>query len=236
VTVSRILAIGDVHGCSKALDVLLADVNPHGADTVVTLGDYIDRGPDSKGVLDRLLDLHGTGRLVALRGNHEVMLLAARVSWEAADMWLRCGGAAALASYGTGDHPGTFGDIPDRHWEFMESVCVNWYECATHFFVHANALPDRPLDEQPDQMLHWAVFGSRGPHSSGKVMVCGHTQQRCGWPLNLGHAVCLDTWAYGGGWLTALDVTTGQVWQANQRGERRTAHIDDFLVAPGDDP
>jgi serine/threonine protein phosphatase 1 len=67
-------------------------------------------------------------------------------------------------------------------------------------------------------------------------MVCGHTQQRSGVPLNVGHAVCLDTWAYGGGWLTCLDVTTGAVWQANQRGERRTAHIDDYLSDGGTGP
>src|SRR5207248_4013862 len=127
---SRFLAIGDVHGCSRALDVLLADVCPRSGDTVVALGDYIDRGPDSKGVLDRLLDLHRTGRLVALRGNHEVMMLNARQSKEDFLGWWRCGGEAALVSYGTGGRPGTLDDIPERHWGFVESVCVNWYESA----------------------------------------------------------------------------------------------------------
>jgi serine/threonine protein phosphatase 1 len=231
--VSRILAIGDVHGCSIAWDVLLAEVNPHGDDTVVTLGDYVDRGPDSKGVLDRLLDLHRTGRLVALRGNHEVMMLNAQLSAAAEREWRRCGGEAALLSYGTAGKPGTLDDIPERHWEFLETVCVNWYECATHFFVHANVFPDIPLDQQPHFVLHWETFCSPIPHISNKIMVCGHTQQRSGVPLNLGHAICLDTWAYGGGWLTCLDVTTGRVWQANQRGERRTAHIDDYLADGG---
>src|SRR5438128_22389 len=60
----RLLAIGDVHGCSRALDLLLADVCPRGDDKIVTLGDYIDRGPDSKGVLDRLLDLQRAERLI----------------------------------------------------------------------------------------------------------------------------------------------------------------------------
>ena len=60
------------------------------------------------------------------------------------------------------------------------------------------------------------------PHCSGKVVVCGHTQQRSGLPLNLGHAVCIDTWAYGQGWLTCLDVLSGRIWQANQAGRVRT--------------
>jgi len=59
-------------------------------------------------------------------------------------------------------------------------------------------------------------------------MVCGHTSQKSGLPVNLGHAICIDTWAYGTGWLTCLDVTSGRVWQANQAGEQRTAWIDEF--------
>src|SRR5205085_7744612 len=109
-----------------------------------------------------------------------------------------------------------------------EAVCVNWHEAATHFFVHANAYPDCPLAAQPEAELHWQTICDRGPHYSGKIMVCGHTEQRDGYPLNLGHAVCIDTFAYGGGWLTCLDVTTGRLWQANQRGERRLAHLADF--------
>src|SRR3954451_13711907 len=124
---SRVLAIGDVHGCSRALDVLLADVNPRGDDTIVTLGDYIDRGPDSRGVLDRLIDLHRTGRLVALRGNHEIMLLNARQSSAEDCEWRRCGGEATLAAYGTTDYAGTLNNIPERHWDFIEATCVDWF-------------------------------------------------------------------------------------------------------------
>ena len=227
---SRTLAIGDVHGCSRALDVLLADVNPHGDDQVVTLGDYVDRGPDTAGVLERLLDLHKTGRLIALRGNHEEMMLRARLSPVDERTWRVVGGEAALASYGRGGRPGTLDDVPERHWHFLESVCVLYHETDTHFFVHANAYPDVPLAEQPEFMMLWEPFDDPPPHASGKVMVCGHTAQKTGEPRNLGHAVCIDTWAHGRGWLTCLDVTSGQIWQANQRGERRTAHVDDYLI------
>ena len=224
----RILAVGDIHGCSRALDVLLADVNPHGDDTIVTLGDYVDRGPDAKGVLDRLLDLHHTGRLVPLRGNHEKMIVAARRDRDERNFWLACGGEPTLLSYGKNGRPGTLDDVPDRHWEFVTNTCVDWHETPTHLFVHAGALPDLALAEQPSDILFWEPFADRGPHDSGKVLVCGHSQQRSGVPLDLGYAVCIDTWAYGGGWLTCVDVTTGLVWQANQRGDRRTGQLDDY--------
>lgn len=71
----RILAIGDIHGCSIALDSLLAAVVPQPEDKIITLGDYVDRGPDTKGVIDRLIALHATGQLIPLRGNHEQIML-----------------------------------------------------------------------------------------------------------------------------------------------------------------
>ena len=70
-----------------------------------------------------------------------------------------------------------------------------------------------PLARQPESLLLWEVFGHPAPHVSGKVMVCGHTQQREGRPLNVGHAVCLDTWAYGLGWLTCLDMASDTLIQ-----------------------
>ena len=123
---------------------------------------------------------------------------------------------------------GKLADMPDEHWEFLEKHCVDWYETETHFFVHANAYPELPLDEQPPYMLYWEPFNDPAPHVSGKIMVCGHTPQKNGTPRNLGHALCLDTWAYGKGWLSCLDVTTGRLWQANQAGQERTAWLEDL--------
>jgi serine/threonine protein phosphatase 1 len=74
----RTLAIGDIHGCLAALDDLLAAVAPQPDDLLVFLGDYVDRGPDSRGVLDRLIELCRTHRVVPLRGNHEMMMRYAR--------------------------------------------------------------------------------------------------------------------------------------------------------------
>lgn len=225
---SRLLAIGDIHGCSRALDALLAQVQPIASDLIVTLGDYIDRGPDSKGVIDRLIDLHSQFRIVSLRGNHEMMLFAARRNEESRQFWLAVGGLEALASYGRRGRRGKLDDIPEEHWQFLLRTCVDWYEWERYFFVHANVDPDLPLDKQPSSMLHWEFFNVFSlPHCSGKFMVCGHSEQRNGWPLFLPHAVCIDTFCYGGGWLTCLDVLSGQVWQANQHGRHRTASLHD---------
>jgi serine/threonine protein phosphatase 1 len=70
-------------------------------------------------------------------------------------------------------------------------------------------------------MLYWESFDNPPPHASGKIMICGHTSQKSGRPRGLGHAVCIDTWAYGQGWLTCLDVGSGKYWQADQQGETR---------------
>ncbi len=226
----RTLAIGDIHGCSQALRTLLDAVRPAGDDRVIALGDYVDRGPDSYGVIEQLLELHRAGRLVALLGNHEEMMLRARESEEALAEWLVCGGKQALASYSPRGDAGRLDDVPDEHWHFLDAICAEWHETATHIFVHANVCPDLPLEEQPDYMLRWEAIDRdySAPHCSGKVVVCGHTQQRSGLPLDLGHAVCIDTWAYGKGWLTCLDVATGRLWQANQAGRVRTLRLDEI--------
>lgn len=225
----RTLAIGDIHGCLTALDALLDAVQPQPDDLVVTLGDYVDRGPDSKGVLDRLIELRGRCRHVALKGNHDLMMLESRADLGAFDEWMQCGGTQTLQSYRANLNWGLFADaVPARHWRFLEEICVPYHEIATHFFVHANAYPDVPLAEQPEHMLFWERLSNlSAPHESGKIMICGHTQQRSGKPLNLGHAICIDTWAYGDGWLTCLDVETGRCWRANQRGETSLRWLED---------
>jgi Calcineurin-like phosphoesterase len=225
----RILAIGDIHSCSVALDALLDSVRPDASDLIVTLGDYVDRGPHSIGVIDRLVHLKKNTQVVPLCGNHEQMMLEARDDEGKFKEWLKNGGDATLASYSMLDDAGTLSDVHDNHWDFL-AACVDWHETPTHFFVHANAYADYPLAEQPSYMLRWEKFDDPAPHMSGKVMVCGHTPQKGGVPRNIGHAVCIDTWAHGRGWLTCLDVTTGKVWQANQLGERRTSWIEDFAA------
>ncbi|OAI48396.1 serine/threonine protein phosphatase [Planctomycetaceae bacterium SCGC AG-212-F19] len=246
----RILAIGDIHGCLTALDRLLAEVRPERDDLIITLGDYVDRGPDSKGVIDRLLELRQACNLIALRGNHDFMMVEAwkryqerqylrdqpagwfpgeeeMLSTEERD-WLMMGGRQTLASYAPADRSGKLTDVPAVHWDFLENICLDCCETDRHFYVHANVYPDMPLTEQPTYMLHWEKLFDAPPHCSGKTMICGHTAQRSGKPVNLGCAICLDTWVYGAGWLTCLDVNSGRIWQANQNGDARTDHLDNI--------
>ena len=228
----RYLAIGDIHGHADVLCRLLDAVAPRPDDQIITLGDYVDRGPDSCGVIEQLLVLQRKGQLVALRDNHDQMMVEARKGEDQFREWLFCGGRQTLASYGDALGEGRFEDVPDAHWKFLEQDCLDWYEIDTYFFVHANADPDLPLEEQPVYLLLWEALYEARPHCSGKVMVCGHTRQRSGRPRNWGHTVCIDTWVYGDGWLTCLDVESGQLWQANRHGELRSGWLDD----PEDDP
>jgi serine/threonine protein phosphatase 1 len=221
----RLLALGDSHGCTIAFDKLMQMVRLQPDDHLVSLGDYVDRGPDSKGMIDRLLAIHGRGQLVALRGNHDQMMLEACKGYLEKREWELCGGTTTLASY-DGNAGNWIENIPKEHWSFIEEVCIDWYETDSHFFVHANVDPALPLSDQPLYMLHWEKLLESKPHVSGKIMICGHTPQKDGKPLNLGHAICIDTWVYGAGWLTCLDVESGRYWQANQQGEGRTGKLE----------
>jgi serine/threonine protein phosphatase 1 len=119
--------------------------------------------------------------------------------------------------------------IPGQHWEFLEQRLSDYLETETHLFVHANAYPDAPMSEQPDYMLRWERCDDISPHESGKIIVCGHTPQKSGRPMNRGYAICLDTNACRGGALTCMEVESGKIWQADESGRRiQRAHITDF--------
>jgi serine/threonine protein phosphatase 1 len=217
----RTIAIGDIHGCSQALEAVLRAVGPKPDDTVVTMGDYVDRGPDSRGVVERLLALASECRLVPLMGNHEIMLLDALDRGIADTGWLMCGGKETLLSYGGG-----LERIPPAHDAFFRSLAP-YYETETHFFVHANYQYDMPLADQPDYLLYWEHLhlNPPRPHEGGKRAIVGHTSQKSCEVLDLGHVVCIDTFCHGGGWLTALDVDSGKIWQADRFGNLREAGV-----------
>lgn len=245
----RTIAIGDIHGCSAALRKLIAAIDPQSGDTIVTLGDYIDRGPDSRGVIEQILMLRDRCEVVHLLGNHELMLLIAMNHPSEQPWWESVGGKATLQSYRNAEQPkkgkaivpaeesgSDFQDeidnehpskilnlIPQDHLEFMESSPLA-YETETHIFVHANYEANHPISEQTEEVLLWKHLTPNQipkPHISGKKVIVGHTPQLDGEILDLEHIICIDTFCFGNGWLTALEVDTGQVWQANQIGELR---------------
>ncbi|WP_165071611.1 metallophosphoesterase family protein [Paludisphaera rhizosphaerae] len=213
---ARTIAVGDVHGCSKALNALIDEIRPTRDDLIVTLGDYVNRGPNSRGVLDSLADLKRRCRLVSILGNHDEMLLQARTGLPA---------AAATAPDGrrpARDWGRELRKLRPENLAFLDA-CVSYFETDSHIFVHAAYDPARPMDRQPESLLRWYSLrnGVPRPHYSGKTVVAGHTSQKNGKILNLGHIVCIDTYCHGGGWLTALDVHTGHAWQADRGGRLR---------------
>ncbi|MBK1855418.1 serine/threonine protein phosphatase [Verrucomicrobiaceae bacterium 5K15] len=218
----RTLAIGDIHGCIAPLKQLWEVIDPQPEDRIIFMGDYVDRGPDSKGVIDFLIELQQQDfNITLLSGNHEEKFALSRIDKTDLAHWLEAwGGVETLESYG----PGGMDDVPASHWEFVRTL-KPYVETDSHIFVHANLEADVPLSEQlPFTMIH-KKFGTPKPHMSGKVMICGHTAQKNHVPLNLGHAVCIDTDPGRGGWLTCLEVETSHYWQVNAEGEVREAEL-----------
>ncbi|WP_372369786.1 metallophosphoesterase family protein [Candidatus Uabimicrobium sp. HlEnr_7] len=221
----RFLAIGDIHGCANALSTLLSYITLRKNDIIITVGDYVDRGPNSYGVIEQLIQLSQNHQLISLRGNHEIMMLRARESSAHHEDWLSNGGNATLRSYSPLGDKGKITDVLDEHWSFLERCCP-YYQTEKYFVVHANAYPDLPLEEQPDYMLYWERINDAAPHMSGKKMICGHTPQKNGLPRDMEHAICIDTDVCSrNGWLTALDLVSCKYWQANNDGQVRS----DFL-------
>jgi serine/threonine protein phosphatase 1 len=217
-------AVGDIHGRSdllaEMLDVLEAraeaDSRPAGPPIVVFLGDYVDRGPDSVGVLDLLLS-NRPERFERryLRGNHEQSMMAFMDDPMSNRMWLLHGGAETLMSYGI-QPPSPIGAqeqdwigvaqllrarLPDAHFSFLQQL-ERYIELGDYAFVHAGVDAARRLDEQTDEDLYWsraAFTASKRPFSHR--VVHGHT------PVDRPYVdqrrIAVDTGAYASGVLTA---------------------------------
>ncbi len=221
----RTIAIGDIHGCRCALETLLTAINPQPHDTIVALGDFVDRGPDSCGVLDRLIKLESQCHLIPILGNHDEMFLGAIEGIGSTSGWCNVGGRETLQSYGlrlSATRAEIAAAVPNRHVDFLNR-CLPWFETETHFYVHANYLPDHALNEIDGYWLRWLSLREYTPpaHENGKVAIVGHTRQTSGEIFDVDYLKCIDTACYAGQWLTALEVDTGKLWQANDRGEMR---------------
>lgn len=212
----RFLAIGDVHGCHSALVALLEIISVTSADTLVFLGDLVDRGPSSKQVLDQVLSLRARCKVIVIDGNHEEMMRNAVSGKGLFHAWLDTGGKATLESYG-----GSLDVIPAEHIRLLVSTS-NFYETESEIFIHASLEPSLSLPNQTSDFLRWKhIGGSERPHISGKRVVCGHTSQMTGIPLVFDGWVCIDTFPHGGKWLSCLDVQSNIVYQASQAGVTR---------------
>jgi serine/threonine protein phosphatase 1 len=228
----RTLVIGDIHGCSNALRTLLDAVQPGREDILVTLGDYVDRGPDSKGVLDTLISLEKTTQLKPIIGNHEILFLDVLNKRIEPEGWLRVGGAETLKSYVPDHQTLAWDSVTPDHIDFLTQRCLRYYEDEHNLYVHANANAYFKLADQSDDWLFWTRFDDVYPHTSGKRIICGHTAQKSGWPNVRSYAICLDTWGYGQGWLTCMDVESETFIQANQAGNIRHTSIKELTEPP----
>ncbi len=196
-------AIGDIHGCLDKLRSLLLRCEKHadGRPTAfVFVGDYIDRGAQSCGVIDCLIDLkarHGDS-VITLMGNHEAMALAFFDDGPQARTWLVQGGLETLRSYGVAQT-----ELPRAHVDWMRSLPLR-YDDGLRLYVHAGVNPRVPLDAQNDNDLLWIrepFLSHRGEY--GRLIVHGHTPLVDGVPELHGNRLNLDTGAVFGGPLTA---------------------------------
>jgi serine/threonine protein phosphatase 1 len=208
----RTYAIGDVHGCldrlQRLVEVCERDAGSERSKFVM-LGDYIDRGSDSRGVIEFLMTLQRSSpdEIVCLRGNHEDLLLAALESKDAEFSWLSNGADATLASYRVSSTK----DLPASHLDWIRSLPL-FHDDGHRFFVHAGVNPDRPLEQQRSHDLLWI----REPFLSsekdfGRLVVHGHTPVKSGIPDQRTNRVNLDTGAVYGRALTSAVFAGNQV-------------------------
>jgi serine/threonine protein phosphatase 1 len=220
-----IYAIGDIHGEREKLDSLLGTLRPKADDRLIFLGDYVDRGPDAQGVVERLIALSQECDCTFLLGNHESMFLDF-LGWRGAayfggDAFLMNGGDRTLASYGYFDEPGKKFKLPKPHEAFYRGLRL-WHLEGDYLFVHAG-LAEKRLDEtdlkyalrrsRPEDLL-WSRASGDLPHRLGVTMIYGHTPApdfavRWNPPFSIG----IDTGACYGGQLTALRLPDETLFQ-----------------------
>jgi serine/threonine protein phosphatase 1 len=220
---ARSFVIGDVHGHYAALCHLLNLIAPTAEDRVILLGDLIDRGPASASVVT-LVQQEGYRTLL---GNHEEQLIRAlqsgvgSLAW---NRWLAMGGSSTLHSFGSLECLLTY--LP-----WLQTLPTHW-NCGSHFLAHAGLDPRRPLYAQTSREFCWSreVFlAARRPYFPDKCIVVGHTPT-CRFPgVEPGQVLAgagwlnIDTGIYleQSGWLTALELTSDQIYQVHLAGERR---------------
>jgi serine/threonine protein phosphatase 1 len=219
-----IYAIGDIHGSLKALLTIFIQNLIQKDDTIVFLGDYVDRGPDSKKVLNWLITNKTNYKFIFILGNHEIMMKTAKTSNERLMEWLYFGGSQTLDSYKIGDDSNWMNKIDDSHWEFIDS-CKAYHEIEDYIFVHAGLEAGKELQEQNKHHLFWKKYETPKSYNSEKTVICGHTSRKNGEIANFGHTICIDTYAYGGKWLTCLNVETKEYIKANNKGKVKTGKL-----------
>jgi len=212
----QIIAIGDIHGCLKTVKALWKKLEPHSDHIHLFIGDYIDRGPDSKGVVDFLLKKKNERKCVFLRGNHEQMLLDALEKGDAYN-WMLNGGDTTLKSYGDQVR---VNEIPQDHIDFY-TLTLPYYETDNYFFVHAGAPPHQTLKESKSdpEARKFFLWGREHLNAAEtaweKTVVFGHTPRSS--PIKKNKMIGIDTGCVynrlGYGKLTAVQLPEMKFFQ-----------------------
>lgn len=213
----KIFAIGDIHGCLSKLERIISRIGINSKDdTLVFIGDYIDRGPDSRGVVNFVLDLKKEIRkVICLKGNHEQMFLDYVRLNKNEDLYLSNGGDTTIASYGYRNIHGLRElDVPDDHMNFFDSL-LPCHETNDYIFVHAGLRENVPLKDQNIKDMLWIrhdfILSS---YNFGKTVIFGHTPMSHSKPLFLPGRIGIDTGAVYGGLLTCIELPSRKIYQA----------------------
>jgi serine/threonine protein phosphatase 1 len=227
----RLIAIGDIHGYPVLLKRLMEQISPTPDDRLVFLGDYIDRGPDSRGVIEMLIEIEERfPASIFLRGNHEQRLLDAMIEvgvltgermrvvspafaresfGSDAVLFMGNGGRGTLASYQINRLEDGF---PPAHLDFLVKTSLCWRQ-APFLFVHAGAYPGIPAEKQDPYVLLLDRYAP--PGETDEIHVVGHRPTMDGSPYFEPGRFNLDTGAGHGKALTACDVISRKVWQVS---------------------
>ncbi len=225
----RLYAIGDIHGRRDLLDALLKQIDADDRSrtpaktTLVILGDLMDRGADSRGVIELLMQLQAASdRIVFLAGNHEELMIR---TWEGerqiAATFNRAGGKETLMSYGVsaetydgwdlGEMTEQLGRlVPADHISFLKGF-RDWYKAGDYLFVHAGIRPGIDIEDQTSEDLRWIRGGFLDSNEDFGVMVIhGHTITKS--VDERANRIGIDTGAYGSGVLTAIGLEGTERW------------------------
>ncbi len=235
---TRVYAVGDIHGRLDLFESMIARIEaddaaaPPAETHVVLLGDLVDRGADSAGVIDRARRWQGERRVRILTGNHEEMFLRSMEEVEVLRHFLRHGGRETVLSYGVAREEfaaATLEEaqdimrrvVPPADIEFIRGF-DDMLRMGDYLFVHAGIEPGVPLEEQTSRNMRWIrepFLSCEDPH--GVVVVHGHTIRDQ--PEDQGNRIGIDTGAFRSGRLTALVL---------EGGSRRYLTVEDDRVAP----
>jgi serine/threonine protein phosphatase 1 len=217
--------VGDIHGCLTELRYLLEGLPLESGDRLVFLGDYVDRGPDSKGVVSCLIELQKNPSYdsIFLKGNHEDMFLSyLGLPGQHGDMFLINGGKVTLESYGlsTNTNPKELvSQIPPPHLDFYQDL-RNYYVAEPFLCVHAGVHPMKSLEEQTESEMFWIrnqfIYRS---HMLPYVVLFGHTPQSDVF-YDLPYKIGLDTGLVYGNKLTCFETEEKVLYQIH-RGKKQ---------------